>query len=61
MLYYFIEVIYVVKQVNKEKVSVTLDLDVFQAVTDEAEKEVRSFSSMLNKILKEWMKEKEGK
>lgn len=50
-----------VKQVNKEKLSITLDTDVHQAVLAAAEEDDRSLSSMINKILKEWAKEREEK
>lgn len=50
-----------VKQVNKEKLSITLDSDVHRAVLAAAEEDDRSLSSMINKILKEWLQEKEGK
>jgi hypothetical protein len=49
-----------VRQVNKEKLSITLDLEVFQFVQELAEQDDRSVSSMINKLLKEVMKEKEG-
>lgn len=49
-----------VKQVNKEKLSITLDSDVHRAILDAAEEDDRSLNSMINKILKEWLQEKEG-
>lgn len=49
-----------VKQMNKEKLSITLDLDVFHFVSDLADKESRSLSSMINVLLKGLM-EKEQK
>ena len=48
-----------VRQVNKEKLSITLDTEVHKVITEEAEKDDRSISSMINKILKEWAKDKE--
>jgi macrodomain Ter protein organizer (MatP/YcbG family) len=50
----------VVKQTNKEKLSITLDLDVFEYVSDLADKDSRSLSSMINVLLKGMM-EKENK
>lgn len=49
-----------VKQTNKEKLSITLDIDVFQYVSDLADKDSRSLSSMINVLLKGIM-EKEKK
>jgi hypothetical protein len=49
-----------VKQVNKAKISVTLDLDVHEFVTVLADKDSRSLSSMINVLLKGIM-EKESK
>jgi hypothetical protein len=51
----------VVKQTNKEKLSITLDLDVFEYVSNLANKDSRSLSSMINVLLKEVMIEKEKK
>ena len=50
-----------VKQNNKSKISITLDPEVHDAIMQEAEKDDRSISSMINKILKDYVKEKEGK
>jgi len=50
-----------VKQSNKEKLSITVDTDVFQVISAEAEKDDRTLSSMINKILKDWVKDKEAK
>lgn len=52
-----------VKQVNKDKRSVTLDPEVIEYVEDMAAKEDRKFSQQLNKIVKDYRKlveEKEG-
>lgn len=49
-----------VRQINKEKLSITLDIEVFQFVQELADKEDRSVSSMINVLLKK-IKEKEGK
>jgi hypothetical protein len=49
-----------VKQSNKEKLSVTLDLDVFAFVNQKADEDSRSISSMINVLLKGIM-EKESK
>jgi len=48
------------QQYNKAKVSITLDLDVQQFVMKLAEEESRSFSQQINKILRDYMKEKQG-
>jgi len=45
-----------VKQVNKDKRSITLDKDVAEYVEKLAEKEDRSFSQQLNKIVKDYRK-----
>lgn len=49
-----------VKQSNKEKLSITLDKDVAVYVTDLADKDSRTISSMINVLLKGIM-EKDGK
>ena len=49
-----------VRQNNKAKISITLDIEVHEAILLEAEKDDRSISSMINKILKDYVKEKEG-
>lgn len=51
------------KQINKDKRSVTLDPEVSAFVEELAEKEDRSFSQQLNKIVKDYRKmmEEEGK
>lgn len=41
-----------VKQTNKEKLSITLDIEVFQYVSELADKDSRSLSSMINVLLK---------
>jgi hypothetical protein len=46
-----------VRQVNKEKLSITLDTEIFQRVSDLAAKDDRSVSSMINVILRDWLKE----
>ena len=43
-----------VKQFNKAKISITLDADVHENVSALAEKDDRSVSSMINKILREY-------
>lgn len=50
-----------VKQTNKDKRSITLDNDVAEAIEKIAEKEDRSFSQQINKILKDYIKQVEGK
>lgn len=51
-----------VKQFNKAKISITLDTDVHEVISELAEKDDRSVSSMINKILREYCadKKKEG-
>lgn len=49
-----------VKQSNKEKLSITLDKDVANYVADLADKDSRTISSMINVLLKGIM-EKESK
>lgn len=49
-----------VKQSNKEKLSITLDKDVADYVSDLANKDSRTVSSMINVLLKGIM-EKESK
>ncbi|NJJ38570.1 toxin-antitoxin system protein [Paenibacillus apii] len=44
-----------VRQSNKEKLSITLDVDVFEFVGELAEKDDRSVSSMINVILRNHM------
>ena len=46
-----------VRQTNKEKLSITLDIDVFEFVSAAAEKDDRSVSSMINVILRNAMKD----
>lgn len=43
-----------VKQINKDKRSVTLDTEVSAYIEELAEKEDRSFSQQLNKIVKDY-------
>lgn len=49
-----------VDQINKDKRSITLDKDVAEVIERVAREEDRSFSQQINKILKDWIKEKEG-
>lgn len=49
-----------VKQTNKEKLSITLDIEVFEFVKVLADKDSRSLSAMINVLLKGMM-EKEQK
>jgi hypothetical protein len=49
------------RQVNKEKLSITLDYEVYKAIADLAEEESRSLSQQINKILKDHIKDQEGK
>lgn len=39
----------------KEKVSITLDSDIVKEIKDMAEKDDRSFSQFINKVLKEYV------
>ncbi len=43
----------------KEKVSITLDSDVVEKIKKMAEKDDRSFSQLVNKILKDHLKDRE--
>lgn len=45
-----------VRQANKAKISITIDLEVHEIIQQEAEKDDRTVSSMINKILKDWSK-----
>ena len=42
----------------KEKVSITLDSDIVKEIKDMAEKDDRSFSQYINKVLKEYINSK---
>ena len=42
----------------KEKVSITLDSDIVKSIKDLAEKDDRSFSQFVNKVLKEHISNK---
>lgn len=50
-----------VKQVNKEKLSITLDTEVAVFVAAKAEEDDRSMSSMINIILKDYMRREQEK
>lgn len=47
------------KQFNKIRSTITIDPEVFEYVKALAEKEDRSVSQQINKILKDYIKEKE--
>lgn len=47
-----------VRQVNKEKISITIDRDIYEKLIVDAEKDDRSISSMINVILREYYREK---
>ena len=49
-----------VKQFNKAKISITIDYEVYEVIAKEAEKDDRSVSSMINIILRDYVKDKEG-
>jgi predicted transcriptional regulator len=49
-----------VKQFNKEKLSITLDYDIYEKLVELAEKDDRSVSSMINKTLRESLMKQEG-
>lgn len=55
------DVEYVPSPTTKVKASITLDEDVYYFLQEAAEMDDRSVSSYLNRVLKEWVKEKEGK
>lgn len=42
----------------KEKVSITLDSDIVEKIKQLAEDDERSFSQYINKVLKEYLKDK---
>ena len=42
----------------KEKVSITLDSDIVKVIKEMAEKDDRSFSQFINKVLKEFIADK---
>lgn len=44
----------------KEKVSITLDNDIVKTIKEMAEYDDRSFSQFINKILKEYINQKEN-
>lgn len=46
---------------KKIKTSISLDTDVYKLIKAIGEKEDRSFSQQVNKILKDFLKEKEDK
>jgi hypothetical protein len=46
-----------VRQTNKEKLSITLDVDVFEFISKAAAEDDRSVSSMINVILRNAMKD----
>lgn len=48
------------KQFNKLRTTLTLDPDIHAYLSKIAEKDERSLSFVINKILKDWVKEKEG-
>jgi len=45
----------------KIKTSISLDDDVYEKIKSIGESEERSFSQQVNKVLKDFLKEKEGK
>lgn len=46
---------------SKDRVTVTIDRDINKAIKEVSEKESRSFSQMVNLILKEYLEKREGK
>lgn len=44
----------------KEKVSITLDNDIVKEIRELAEKDDRSFSQFINKVLKEYINNQKG-
>lgn len=49
------------KQFNKIRTTITLDPEVFEYITKLSENEERSVSQQINKILKDYIKDQEGK
>ncbi len=45
----------------KEKVSITLDSDIVERIKQLAEEDERSFSQYINKVLKDYLKNKDKK
>lgn len=45
----------------KEKVSITLDSDIVKEIREMAEADDRSFSQFINKVLKEYVNDKNNK
>ncbi len=45
----------------KQKVSITLDVDIIKKIKELAENEDRSFSQYINLVLRNWIKEDESK
>lgn len=50
-----------VKQFNKAKISITIDNEVYEAISKEAENDDRSVSSMINVILRNYVNSKKEK
>ena len=48
-----------VKQFNKAKISITVDQEIFDKIAEYAENDDRSVSSMINKILREYVQKSE--
>lgn len=48
-----------VKQFNKAKISITIDQEVYDVIAKQAEKDDRSISSMINIILRDYVKSKD--
>lgn len=46
---------------SKFKTTVSLDVEVYERIKDVCEKEERSFSQQVNKILKDYLKNQESK
>lgn len=46
---------------TKFKTSVSIDLEIYEKIKEIGTKEERSFSQQLNKILKEYVKDRESK
>lgn len=49
------------EQFNKTRTTITLDTPVYQEILKAAKEDERSVSYLINKVLTEWMKEREPK
>ena len=49
------------EQFNKTRTTITLDTPIYQEVLRAAKEDERSVSFVINKVMAEWAKEREGK